>query len=287
MRFALAALLALTSGSSTSTGCAGKANKPESGAYDSVELHVWSKGKKGQEQYWVTQLGPRSGCVSQRHVDPSDGITYDLRDCSLADMIRPRVAELVAVFEVDAEPQPAGERVDTSESDGGHAVIFVRADGTRWTSSSTLLDAGAKLLDAKLAELSMIGPGPTTAAPTAGGWTELSLRDKDEVLRRQLAADGRWSCESWLMSETSLDHYIVTRRGQIDPSEAATLIDSVATGITGVDLDDESKWGVTLVPGEGDVFAVRSDRLVGLWDTFAAQLDPACRLDPPPTLAEL
>lgn len=298
MRPHFAAFLLLATSLSASSGCRGS-REPDGGVYGSVELHVWNrptakKGKRGKkrakaaEQYWVTRLDPRTGCLAQRYVDPGDGITHDLRDCSLASLIQPRIAELVAVFELDGEPFSVGERVDTRASNEGHAVVFERGDGTRWTSDSKLLRAGAELLDRELAELLLVGPAPTTPPPTPAGWAELRLRDTDEVFERQLGSDGRWSCESWIMSESSLEHFIVTRRGRIDPSEAAALLDGFAEGVITVSLDEASEWRVALTPaGEGDVLTARSKELTALWDAFAVQLDPACRLDPPPTLSEL
>jgi len=287
MRLPLTALLVLASASSVSYGCPRKSTEPGVD-YTRVELHAWKPATNSEGQYWVTQLDPHSGCLTQRHTDPNEGITYDLRDCSLASLVRSRVAELVAVFEVDPEPHTVGARIDTSERGAGQAVVFERHDGTRWTSESRLLETGAQLLDAELAELSVLAAAPTAATPTPDGWTELSIRDQDGIFVRQLGSSGRWSCESWLVSEISLEHVIVTRRGRVDPSEAATLLDSFAKGIFSLTLDDASAWALVLTPaGEGDVLAVRSDELVGLWDTLAAELDPACGLDPPPRLADL
>lgn len=288
MRLPLAALFLLASSASVASGCPGKSEPqaPED-PYRSVELHVWTQSKTSGELYWLTQFDPKTGCFTQHHTDPNDGITYDLRDCSLPELVRLRVAEFVGVFEVDPEPIAVGEHVDTSTAESGHAVVFERSEGTRWTSASKLLRSGAELLDGELAELLLLGATAVGVEPTPAGWVVLTLRDENDLYERQLHADGHWSCRSWLVDEASLEEFTFTRRGQLDPSEAAAMIDGFADGLVSASLDDSSRWGTALTPAQGDVLAARSDALVGLWDAFAVKLDPSCRLDPLPTPGEL
>ena len=225
----------------------------------------------------MTTLEVEGACVSSESV--TDGMLHLVRDCSFEEQLRPRLNELLAVFEQAEELVPAGEQL--AEEGDGHAAVFVRLDGTRWTADSKLLTKGAEFLSADSSEWLLLGAVTEPPTPSAAGWVELHLRDKDGVLDRQLGADGRWSCESWLVTEQTLEHVIVTRRGRIDPARAALLLDSFAAGLS----SDESSavWAATLTPEDpSESTELRGDQLVARWDQFATELDAYCSLDPLP-----
>jgi hypothetical protein len=285
MRLASVLLLLAAYPSTVSVGCAPAPKRPEAGSITKLELHSWAERRRKGLQYWVTTVEVETGCVSSETLD--DGILQIVRDCSFAALIRPRVDELIAVFEETEQPQVVGERV--AEEGEGHAAVFVFGDGTRWTVDSKLLREGAELLDHDTSEWLLIGTAPNELPPSPEGWTQLDLRDQKGVLERQLASDGRWSCESWVVSEQTLEHFIIIRRGRIEAARAAELLDGFAEGLAPVLAGAaEEPWTATLAPeDQSAAIKLQGDELVARWDAFSADLDPDCVLDPPPTAAGL
>lgn len=272
MRLAFALLLLAASPSTVSVGCVPRSQRPDPDAVAVVELHAWSASRHG-ENYWVTRLELASGCVSTELLD--DGIVHNVRDCSISALVRPRLAELVAVFELDADAREVGERI--GEGDDGHGVVLERGDGSRWTSDSKLLEQGGTLLDRDIAEWMMLGPDPASLSPTPAGWMQLQLGDGKGVQQRQLDADGRWSCVSWLMSDQSLEHHIVTRRGRISSERAAKLLDAFADGVP--DGKGADEWHATMVHTEPRAtIELHGELLVERWNVFARELDDGCVL---------
>lgn len=274
MRLVTAALLAAPL---SMVVCNGKPEAPpDPNTITSVELHAWSQRRKSFS-YWITSIEVEGACVSSESV--TDDMLHLVRDCSFEEQLRPRLNELLAVFEQAEELVPAGEQL--AEEGDGHAAVFVRLDGTRWTADSKLLTKGAEFLSADSSEWLLLGVAAEPPTPSAAGWTQLHLRDKDGILDRQLGSDGRWSCESWLVTEETLEHVIVTRRGRIDPARAATLLDGFAAGLTSE--EDAKMWTATLTPADpGNASEQHGDHLVARWDQFATELDTDCTLDPLP-----
>jgi hypothetical protein len=98
-----------------------------------------------------------------------------------------------------------------------------------------------------------------------------------------------WSCESWAVSEQTLEHFIIIRRGRIKAARAAELLDGFAEGLAPVLAGAaEEQWTATLAPeDQSAAIKLQGDELVGRWDAFSAELDPDCVLDSPPTAAGL
>lgn len=282
MRLAPVLLLIAAYPSTVSVGCTPSPERPAAEAdYTTIELHSWAKSRRHGDQHWVTKIEPDTGCVSTETLD--DGILHLVRDCSFAALIQPRLAELIAVFE-ESDPQAVGERV--GDGNEGHGAVFELGDGTRWTADSKLLREGAELLDGDTSEWLLIAPTSESPPPTPDGWTQMTLRNQKGVLERQLASDGRWSCESWVVSNESLEHFILIRRGRIEPARAAELLDGFADGLAPVLAGAaEAEWSASLAP-EDQTAAVRlqGEELVRRWDGFSAELDPDCVLDPPPSM---